>query len=274
MSNYPRSDLETDRHSLVVVASSHISDVQTRLTERAIELLGLNGGSKLLLDIGCGSGLSGEVISEYGHTWIGADISSSMLDVALERGVEGDLFHWDMGHGMTFRPGTFDGAISISAVQWLCNADKKCDNPIARIKRFFGTLYNSLARGARAVLQAYPQDAHQMDLLASAAFKAGFGGGWLVDFPNSTRAKKYYLVLFAGVAAVMPKHLDGEETNEAEGGFKWETKRLAMKKEKWENRKFGKKWILAKKERARRQGKEVCHDSKYSGRRRRNQSHG
>lgn len=257
--------------------SSHISDVQVRLTERAIELLGLQGDSKLILDIGCGSGLSGEVLSDFGHMWIGADISRSMLDVALERGVEGDLFHWDMGHGMTFRPGTFDGAISISAVQWLCNADRKSDNPIARIKRFFGTLYNSLARGARAVLQAYPQNADQMHLLAEAAFKAGFGGGWLVDYPNSTRAKKYYLVLFAGVATpTMPKNLDGEEEegNGQKDGFRWETKRLAMKREKWENRKGGKKWILAKKERARKQGKEVRHDSKYTGRKRRNQAHG
>lgn len=257
--------------------SSHISDVQVRLTERAIELLGLQGDSKLILDIGCGSGLSGEVLTDYGHMWMGADISRSMLDVALERGVEGDLFHWDMGHGMTFRPGTFDGAISISAVQWLCNADRKTDNPIARIKRFFGTLYNSLARGARAVLQAYPQNADQMHLLAEAAFKSGFGGGWLVDYPNSTRAKKYYLVLFAGIATpTMPKGLDGEEpeVDPTQKGFKWEAKRLAMKREKWENRKGGKKWILAKKERARKQGKEVRNDSKYTGRKRRNQAHG
>lgn len=231
-----------------------------------------------MLDIGCGSGLSGEVISARGHTWIGTDISRAMLDVALERGVEGDLFHWDMGHGMTFRPGTFDGAVSISAVQWLCNADKKTDNPIARIRRFFSTLYNSLARGARAVLQAYPQNADQMDLLVSTAFKAGFGGGWLVDYPNSTRAKKFYLVLFAGVTAPsMPKSLDGDgeaDTEQSPGGMTWEKRRIGMKREQWENRKGGRKWILAKKERARKQGKEVRADSKYTGRRRRNQSHG
>ena len=33
----------------------------------------------LLLDIGCGSGLSGSVLEEYGHMWIGLDISPSML---------------------------------------------------------------------------------------------------------------------------------------------------------------------------------------------------
>ena len=52
----------------------------------------------------------------------GLDISESMLDVAREREVEGDLCLHDLGHGLPLRPGTFDGAISISAVQWLCNA--------------------------------------------------------------------------------------------------------------------------------------------------------
>eukprot|EP00798_Chlamydomonas_sp_ICE-L_P010802 gene10802-16951_t len=34
-----------------------------------------------------------------------------------------------MGHGMPLRSGIFDGAISISAVQWLCNADKTGHDP-------------------------------------------------------------------------------------------------------------------------------------------------
>jgi 18S rRNA (guanine1575-N7)-methyltransferase len=32
-----------------------------------------------LLDIGCGSGLSGEILDDEGHVWIGLDISPSML---------------------------------------------------------------------------------------------------------------------------------------------------------------------------------------------------
>lgn len=54
--------------------------------------------------------------------WQGADISPAMLDVAREREVEGDLLLGDLGHGLPLRAGAFDGAISISAVQWLCNA--------------------------------------------------------------------------------------------------------------------------------------------------------
>lgn len=84
------------------------------------------GHPRLILDIGCGSGISGSVLSEKGHMWVGMDISKAMLDVASTREeVEGDLIHSDMGHGFGYRSGTFDGAISISALQWLCSAEKK-----------------------------------------------------------------------------------------------------------------------------------------------------
>ena len=75
---------------------------------------------------------------------IGLDISRDMLDVAREREVEGDLLHGDMGDGVPFRPGCFDGAISISALQWLCNADKSYHKPHKRLFKFFSSLYASL----------------------------------------------------------------------------------------------------------------------------------
>lgn len=89
------------------------------MTTRCLELLNLptypddpdTPIPALLLDIGCGSGLSGELLTEAGHTWVGCDIAPSMLEVALENEVEGDLFLQDIGQGFGFRPGVFDGAI-------------------------------------------------------------------------------------------------------------------------------------------------------------------
>ena len=66
--------------------------------------------------VGCGSGLSGEVLTEQGHSWTGVDISPSMLAVALARQVEGDLMCLDVGQGLPFRPATFDGAIRWGAL--------------------------------------------------------------------------------------------------------------------------------------------------------------
>ena len=241
------------------------------MSERAVELLALPAGEQLhLLDVGCGTGLSGEVLSERGLTWTGVDVSPSMLNVARAEGCEGDLLVCDIGEGLPFRPGSFDGAISISTVQWLCTAFRKAHNPKTRIKRFFESLYACLRKGTRAVIQLYPEDKFQLDMLTTAALRSGFSGGLVVDYPNSTKAKKMFLVLMCGVsAAPMPTGLDGDEADEdaprdhvqmaqrEKTSKKGKTKRTDVKK---------KDWIEAKKERRRAQGKKTARDSKYSGR--------
>lgn len=68
----------------------------------------------------------------------------------------------DIGQGFKFRPGSFDGAISISAIQWLCVASKKTYNPFKRLITFFQSLYNSLKFQGRAVLQFYPDGSDQL----------------------------------------------------------------------------------------------------------------
>lgn len=55
--------------------------IQQDMAERALELLALPTDSRprFILDLGCGSGLSGAVLSASGHYWVGVDISESML---------------------------------------------------------------------------------------------------------------------------------------------------------------------------------------------------
>ena len=91
-------------------SSSRMVNVQREITLRAIELLLLptssssttttttsdqqqqqlllqqtNTRSCFILDVGCGSGLSGQVLEEQGHVWVGCDVSRDMLQVAKER---------------------------------------------------------------------------------------------------------------------------------------------------------------------------------------------
>jgi len=250
--------------------SSRVRTIQTQMTERAIELLAFpDEDSKFILDIGCGSGLSGEALSEAGHHWVGFDISTAMLEIAIENEVEGDVFLHDAGQGFRFRSGTFDGAVSISAIQWLCNAESSDSSPYRRLMAFFGSLYNCLNKGARCCFQYYPESPKQVEMITSCALKCGFGGGTVVDFPNSSKAKKQYLVLTTGEAAKPMKqddeevHHGGVQVSSAHGGRK--------KKGKRETGKFSVKskgWIDAKKQRQRRQGKDVRNDSKYSGQKR------
>lgn len=256
------------------------------MTLRAIELLALpeHRHPALIMDIGCGSGLSGEILTESGHEWVGFDISPSMLSVGLERDVEGDMILADAGHGCMFRPGSFDGAISISVLQWLCNADTSYNSPAARLSSFFTTLYASLTRGARCVFQFYPESDDQVTFIMSQATRAGFGGGLVVDYPNSVKAKKIYLVLWVGgemlvgpngegqgVKQTLPAPLDFDES----GSTVLHETRKAHDRRRDRHKKSrkiesSKQFIQRKKDINRSRGKlDVPHDSKYTGRRRR-----
>lgn len=52
-----------------------------------------------------------------------------------------------------------------------------------------------------------------MELVTQQAMKAGFYGGIVVDYPNSTKAKKFFLVLMIGGNMVLPKALGTEDSN-------------------------------------------------------------
>jgi 18S rRNA (guanine1575-N7)-methyltransferase len=244
------------------------------MTHRALDLLALSSPS-LILDIGCGSGLSGEILSESDedgtpggpHMWIGFDISASMLGVALEKDVEGDLLLADAGQGVPFRPGTFDAAISISAVQWLCQAEssEEWDTPAQRLSRFFNGLYASLKRGGRAVCQYYPKNDEQKKMVSQAAIKAGFGAGLLED-DEGTKNAKTYLVLTVGGG-----ELDGDITGVVrgmDGVDVVDARRKQKGMKRGEEKKGSKAWIMKKKSQMEAQGKVVKATSKYTGRKR------
>jgi 18S rRNA (guanine1575-N7)-methyltransferase len=286
-------------------SSSRMIGIQREITERAIELLRLDPEqSALVLDIGCGSGLSGQVLEEKGHIWVGCDVSRDMLNVAKERmnrqqevatkkrdGMQtgdssesdddeavmesrGDLVHQDMGSGLPFRPATFDACISISALQWLCYSNSGDQNPRKRLTRFFSSLYTVLKRGGRAVLQFYPETAEQAVLISETATNVGFTGGVVVDYPNSAKAKKHYLVLSFDRSAAQKRSAVGQGAavgRQQHVTVSGEVGRYGKKKDPPRKQKGvkTKEWIVHKKETQRKKGKDVRPDSKYTARRRR-----
>lgn len=254
------NDIESKKYT----QSSRVQHIQAKMTFRALELLNLEEGKPhFLLDVGCGSGLSGEILTEEGHIWIGMDISADMLATALDRDIEGDLFLADMGCGVPFRPGTFDAAISISAIQWLCNADTNTNEPKFRLARFFNTLYSSLRKGGKFVGQFYPANEDQTIQITSAAKVAGFQCGVVVDDPESKKNRKHYLVLQAGTSD-RPLNIDGMSIENMQKSKHKESNKLSKKRMKEMETK--KEYIKRKKILNEKRGKNVRKDSKFTGR--------
>jgi 18S rRNA (guanine1575-N7)-methyltransferase len=232
--------------------------VQRELSKRALELLNIPVGVQhLILDIGCGSGFSHEPFLKAGHVCIGTDINRSMLGAATDRGkrkaalcaagrgpkkelAEGvsDVVEADMGDGLGFRRNVFDGAISISALQWLCypsgrHQDGQHSSPRERLLRFFMSLRVCLKIGARAVLQFYPETHEDAVEICTMAQGVGFQGGLVVDYPTNAKGKKYFLVIaYNGGKVVLNKAellSDGTESKKQKFA-KPKSKKYAKKK--------------------------------------------
>ena len=294
-------------------SSSRIIRIQAEIANRCIELLNIPDNNKrFILDVGCGSGLSGAALERAGHEWVGCDVSQNMLQIASEReqcvrvnsddkesemicesddegsdGVEheqmempptkkqqwthvgsAELVQHDMGLGLPFREGSFDGVISVSALQWLCYDNSSKQTAAKRLNRFFSSLYRVLKSDSRAALQFYPENDAQANLIATAASRAGFAGGIVVDYPNSTKAKKHYLCLS------MDRHHTNSKTNDTElpraPGIVVVNERTQQSHQKRISKKFvkNKQWVVQKKEHQRSLGRNIQSDSKFTGRKR------
>lgn len=101
-------------------------------------------------------------------------------------------------------------------------------------------------------MQFYPTSDDQIQLITSIAQKAGFGGGVVVDYPNSKKAKKVFLCLFVGGGGAqqqVPEGLDGDEV-EGEGQARFEKRREKIKSRSKNGKRKSikdKDWILKKK---------------------------
>lgn len=95
--------------------------------------------------------------------------------------------------------------------------------------------------------------------------RAGFFGGVVVDFPNSAKAKKYFLVLMTGGSQQLPVALGAEENSSQ---IPYSRKREMTKGIRGKDPKKSRDWIMHKKERRREKGEETRADSKYTARKR------
>jgi len=67
-----------------------------------------------ILDVGCGTGLSGKALAEAGFSRIdGVDISSEMLEQARAKGVYGALLEADLTVGLSIPDDDYDAVLSV-----------------------------------------------------------------------------------------------------------------------------------------------------------------
>ncbi len=170
-----------DKYADAYSTSNAIKTIQKRITLRALELIGWKSGR--ILDVGCGPGFSMEVLLDNGFNTIGIDLSEKMVKEAKKNGF--DALVADM-RKLPFEDNSFDGILSISALQWIPRKD---------LKKVAKEFYRVLTSNGSVVIQFYPKSEKDMIAVGKAFVSAGFDGEFAIDNPKNPRKRKIYLVL-------------------------------------------------------------------------------
>jgi 18S rRNA (guanine1575-N7)-methyltransferase len=151
-----------------------------------------------LLDLGCGTGYSSEVLIENGFRVVGVDILDDMISKARKKKKERDLVNLDLIladiNNLPFRFNTFNHAISISAYNFITHGlitQKKKELLIDNTAR---DLYKTLKNNGRLIIEFYPQNDTELDLYSSSFTKNGFNGFIVKENPNQKSGQTYILL--------------------------------------------------------------------------------
>jgi hypothetical protein len=103
-------------------SSNRIIKVQTRLSFRAFAILGILDklGPNILVNLGCGTGVTEKLSAVEKNLTIGLDVSYFMMKIYSKRTVMTESILLDIQLTfLPFRPQCIDLCISVSCVQWL-----------------------------------------------------------------------------------------------------------------------------------------------------------
>ena len=166
-------------------------------TEGAAAAAAAPGDSRgVVVDVGCGTGLSSVEAVRLGHTVVGFDYSPSMLLAAAPQLVA--KARGDLRQGIPVRAGAAAAVVSVGALHYLGDCADAAASFMADVRRvllqadapsgssgvFVAQFFPSAAVDAAAVARGY----------AAAAADAGLWPSLLLDQPHRTDAKRWFLV--------------------------------------------------------------------------------
>ncbi|MHA1648866.1 MAG: class I SAM-dependent methyltransferase [Candidatus Helarchaeota archaeon] len=170
--------------------NTRIRKIQREMTLRALEILQVQPPA-LVLDLGCGTGISMEVLIEKGYDVKGIDIAEPMLAIAAKKGL--DVYKADFTLEIPFESNFFDFIISISTLQWIFHGFNP-ESILEKGKKTAAESYRVLKSGGHAIFQFYPKNSAQLKLAGRIFVKAGFRVLEIIDDPDIPKRKKIYLL--------------------------------------------------------------------------------
>lgn len=182
----------TDERAKHYEQNTRIQKIQREMTLRALEILKIEPPA-IFLDLGCGTGISMEVLRQAGFEGKGIDIADSMLNIARQKGF--NVYKADFTIEIPFNSNFFDFIISISTLQWIFHGFKP-KIILEKGNKTATEVYRVLKPGAHAIFQFYPKNNEQLELAGKIFKKAKFQVIKVIDNPKIPKRRKIFLLCF------------------------------------------------------------------------------
>ncbi|MFX1358688.1 MAG: class I SAM-dependent methyltransferase [Promethearchaeota archaeon] len=159
----------------------------------------LKENTYLILDLGCGTGFSTEILLAEGFRVIAVDILIDMLSKAVKKkhffpnnnNVEYLLA--DINH-LPFRINSIDLAISISAYNFIIYGKEDILEINKTVNNSAKYLHEILKQNGRIVLEFYPKDDDELYLFISSFINNGFKGFMVKNNPRQKGGQTFLLL--------------------------------------------------------------------------------
>eukprot|EP01063_Lacrimia_lanifica_P032386 TRINITY_DN5531_c0_g1_i1.p1 TRINITY_DN5531_c0_g1~~TRINITY_DN5531_c0_g1_i1.p1 ORF type:complete len:441 (+),score=66.22 TRINITY_DN5531_c0_g1_i1:73-1395(+) len=174
------------------VAAARRSTAKKRTYSEATAASPDTPGSKgVLVDIGCGTGLSCTPAARLGYSVIGCDLATAMLRAPVDVALEGRLFRSDMREGIPVRSGAAAAVTSIGALHFLGEDTTAIANFFADVAR---VLAGPPCGGGVFCAQFFPSSPAQSTAMVAAAEGAGLWATLVIDQPHRTNGRRTFLI--------------------------------------------------------------------------------
>lgn len=135
----------------------------------------------MILDMGCGTGFSSEILVSQGFRVVAVDILVDMIYKARAKKQTYEeyacisLILADINF-LPFRDWVFEVAISVSAYNFIIHNLHDMEDKRKRVSKTARNLFDILKPNGRIVIEFYPANQHELELFSSSFTNNGFNG--------------------------------------------------------------------------------------------------
>ena len=159
----------------------------------------LDGNRYIIVDLGCGSGFSSEILVESGHRVISIDILIDMLFLAKTKKKISEnkkdlvLILADINY-LPLRKASINHIISISAYNFIIHGTETIRDKFKAVNNTAMYLKKILKPNGRIIIEFYPKDEEELELFISSFNNNGFVGFMIKKNPAQKAGQTYFLL--------------------------------------------------------------------------------